>query len=167
MLIPPHAVLIAKGKDGKPRVVPLNAPARNVFKILVEDTTTGDWLFTNRDCGPMKAIKKGFLAACERAEIEDLRHTFATRLVEPGVHHYVISALLGHSTPSTGFGHAPRITPGYGHVTWDTMVAAVKSLEKLLPKRQQKFGSRSGKSLANRPEERKVGLRTRWAKFCC
>lgn len=162
VLIPPQALLIAKGKDGKPRVVPLNAPARNVFKILVEDTTTGEWLFTNRDGGPMKAIKKGFLAACERAEIEDLRpydlrHTFATRLVERGVHHYVISALLGHSTPSTGFGHASRITPGYGHVTWDTMVRAVESLERPLPKRRQKFGSKSGKSLANRAEERKVG----------
>ncbi|MDQ3821578.1 MAG: tyrosine-type recombinase/integrase [Acidobacteriota bacterium] len=39
----------------------------------------------------MKAIKKGFAAACIRAGIEDLRpydlrHTFATRLLERGVH---------------------------------------------------------------------------------
>lgn len=83
MLIPPRAILIAKGKDGKPRVLPLNATARNVFKALLEDTTTGEWLFTNRDGGPMKSIKKGFAAACARAKIDDLRpydlrHTFAT-----------------------------------------------------------------------------------------
>lgn len=35
VLIPPRAVLIAKGKDGKPRVLPLNRMARNVFAILV------------------------------------------------------------------------------------------------------------------------------------
>jgi integrase len=134
VLIPPGAVLVAKGKDGNPRALPLNRVARNVFKLLVEDATTGEWLFTNRNGEPIKAIKKGFTAACVRAEIEDLRpydlrHTFATRLVERGVHHFVISALLGHTTPLTGFGFASRITPGYAHATWDAMVAAVESLE--------------------------------------
>jgi len=99
VLIPPRAVLIAKGKDGKPRVLPLNRVAQKVFKILVEDLTTGEWLFTNRHGEPMEAIKKGFNAACEKAFIEDLRpydlrHTFATRLLDRGVHQYVISALL-------------------------------------------------------------------------
>ncbi len=83
------------------------------------------------------AIKKGFAAACVRAGIEDLRaydlrHTFATRLLERGVHHFVISALLGHSTPMTGFGFSSRMTPGYAHATWDTMVAAVATLEEPL-----------------------------------
>lgn len=107
VLIPPRAVLIAKGKDGKPRVLPLNAVARNVFKILVEDTTTGEWLFTNRDGNPMNSIKKGFTAACVRAVIEDLcpydlRHTFATRLLDRGVHQYVISARWGTQCRSQG-----------------------------------------------------------------
>jgi hypothetical protein len=64
----------------------------------------------------------------------------------------------GHAMPLTGFGHASRITPGYAHATWEAMVAAVKSLEKPVPKRRQNvFGSRSGKILANRAEERKAG----------
>lgn len=155
--------MVAKGKDGKPRVLPLNAVARNVFKILVEDTTTREWLFTNRDGKPMKAIKKGFTAACLRAEIEDLRpydlrHTFATWLLDRGVHQYVISALLSHAMPLTGFGHASRITPGYAHATLEAMVAAVESLEEPAPKQQQQvFGLESGKILANQAEERKVG----------
>ncbi|HEY8224867.1 MAG TPA: tyrosine-type recombinase/integrase [Pyrinomonadaceae bacterium] len=137
VLIPPKAVLVAKGKDGKPRVLPLNRTALGVFKVLAADQTTGEWLFTNRDGEPVKAIKKGFAAACVRAGIEDLRaydlrHTFATRLVERGVHHFVISALLGHSTPMTGFGFSSRMTPGYAHATWDTMVAAVATLEEEL-----------------------------------
>ncbi len=137
VLVPPKAVLVAKGKDGKPRVLPLNQIAQKIFSILLEDATTGEWLFTNRKDAPIKAIKKGFAAACARASIEnlrpyDLRHTFATRLLEQGVHHYVISALLGHATPNTGFGAASRMTPGYAHATWDMMVTAVATIERPL-----------------------------------
>lgn len=73
VLIPRKAVLVAKGKDGKPRVLPLNRTTQGVFKVLVADQTTGEWLFTNRDGEPITAIKKGFAAACVRAGIEDLR----------------------------------------------------------------------------------------------
>ena len=162
VLIPPKAVLVAKGKDGNPRVVPLNRVARNVFKVLVEDSTTREWLFINRDGEPMKSIKKGFAAACVRAEIEDLRpydlrHTFATRLVERGVHHFVISALLGHSTPVTGFGYASRITPGYAHATWDAMVAAVESLEHQASLKRNVFAAESATSQMKASEARKAG----------
>lgn len=160
VLIPPRAVLVAKGKDGKPRVLPLNGVAQNVFTILVEDSTTGDWLFTNRDGGQMKAIKKGFTAACVRAEIDDLRpydlrHTFATRLLGRGVHQYLISALLGHAMPVTGFGHASRITPGYAHATWEAMVEAVETLEYPATAIQSAFAI--VKSQLRMNEERKVG----------
>lgn len=130
-------------------MLPLNLTARNVFQILVEDVTTGEWLFTNRDGKPMKAIKKGFTSACERAKLEDLRpydlrHTFATRLLERNVPMQVISALLGHAAPLSGFGSASRITPGYAHATWDAMVWAVESLE-YAPPGLSVFESRSGK----------------------
>ncbi|HEV7892356.1 MAG TPA: tyrosine-type recombinase/integrase [Pyrinomonadaceae bacterium] len=162
VLLPPGAVLVAKGKDGNPRVLPLNRVAREVFKLLVEDCTTGEWLFTNRDGGPMKSIKKGFAAACVRAGIEDLRpydlrHTFATRLVERGVHHFVISALLGHSTPVTGFGYASRITPGYAHATWDAMVAAVESLEHPSSLKSSVFAVKSATGQPKADEARKAG----------
>ena len=131
VLIPTKAILVAKGKDGRPRVVPLNTVTQRVFKVLVGDLATGDWLFTNRDDKPMQSIKKGFAAACRRAAITDLRpydlrHMFATRLLERGVHHYVISALLGHSTSD---GSGSRMTPGYARVSWETMVRAVELLE--------------------------------------
>jgi len=162
VLIPPRAVLVAKGKDGRPRVLPLNGVARTVFHILVADCATGGWLFTNRDGEPMQRIKKGFAAACTRAGIADLRpydlrHTFATRLLERGVHHYVISALLGHSTPLTGGGFASRMTPGYAHVGWETLVRAVEVLERPVSSIESNFGLDSGKIPADSQETRKAG----------
>lgn len=56
----------------------------------------------------MKAIKKGFTTAFARAGVEDLRaydlrHTLAISLLERSAHHFIISALLGHSTQMPGF----------------------------------------------------------------
>ncbi len=152
-IIPPHALLVAHGKDGRTRMVPLNEAARNILQVLCADSTTGQWLFVSRGSRQLGSIKKGFAAACERAGIEglrpyDLRHTFATRLVERGVHPYVISALLGHSMPVSGFGHESRITPGYAHATWEAMVRAVGSLEHP-PAAHTVFQPQSGKSQAN------------------
>ena len=154
MLMTPQegALLVAHGKDGRTRMVPLNETARRILQVLCGDSTTGDWLFVGRAGRPLGSIKKGFAAACERAGIEglrpyDLRHTFATRLVERGVHPYVISALLGHSMPVSGFGHESRITPGYAHATWETMVRAVESFEHP-PAALTVFQPQSGKSQA-------------------
>ena len=90
--------------------------------------------------------------ACERAGIEDLRtydlrHTFATRLVERNVQTIIISELLGHSQPLQGFGHASRITPGYAHATYDAMRRAVDSLE--YPAAESVFEQKSSKNRAN------------------
>jgi len=162
VLIPPRAVLVAKGKDGHPRVLPLNDVARRVFSILVADCRTEGWLFTNRDGEPMRAIKKGFAAAYIRAGIAelrpyDLRHTFATRLLERGVHHYVISALLGHSTPLVRPGFASRMTPGYAHVGWEPMVRATEVLKLPVSSVQSIFSLDSGEIPANSPGARKTG----------
>jgi integrase len=153
IIIPPRAFLVVHGKDKSTRLVPLNNPAFSILEILCVDVTTGDWLFLNREGDPIKSFKKGFAAACARAEIEDLRpydmrHTFATRLQERYVHHYTISALLGHSRPVQGFGHESRITPGYSHTTWDAMKRAVESLE-YEPAEIIVFGSKPSKIQAD------------------
>jgi integrase len=132
-MIPPRSVFVANGKNGTKRMVPLNSIAEPIFEVLCGDETTGQWLFA-KDGKPIKSIKKGFASACERAGIEDLRpddlrHTFTTRLVERNVHILIISELLGHAQPVSGFGYASRITPGYAHATWDARRRAVDSLQ--------------------------------------
>jgi hypothetical protein len=115
----------------------------------------------------MKTIKTGFNGACRRAKITDLRpydlrHTFATRLLERGVHQYVISALMGHSASSAGAGLGSRMTSSYAHVNWEIMVRAVEALEEPIPVNEVAFGSDSGKIPAihfwpKKQDERKRG----------
>jgi integrase len=124
VIIPPRSLLVAHGKDGTTRLVPLNQTAHSILQILCQDKATGVYLFTGRDGEPMESFKKGFAAACQRAEIEDLRpydlrHTFATRLLERNVQTLIISALMGHSASNSG---ESRITFGYAHATWRAMV---------------------------------------------
>lgn len=157
IIVPPHALLVVHGKNGMTRAVPLNNTAYSILKVLCSDVMTGDFLFLNREGTRQESIKKGFASACERAGIEnlrpyDLRGTFATRLVERGIHQYFISALMGHVLPTEGFGHESRITPGYAQATWESMVYAVESLE-LPPMSGSVFQKQSGKSQANQPED--------------
>jgi site-specific recombinase XerD len=146
-------------------MIPLNSTAEAVFEVLCGDETTGRWLFAKGGL-PIKSIKKGFARACERAGIDDLRpydlrHTFATRLVERNVHILIISELLGHAQPVSGFGFASRITPGYAHATWDAMRRAVYSLQ--YAPQEHVFEQKSSKSRANEAanstetEQAKVG----------
>jgi len=153
-VIPPHSIFVANGKDGTTRMVPLNRTAEAIFEVLCDDETTGRWLFA-KDGAPVKSIKKGWQAATARAGIDDLRpydlrHTFATRLLERNIHILIISALLGHAQPMQSFGFASRITPGYAHATWDAMCRAVDSLE--YPAEEREFEQKSSKSRANEAE---------------
>jgi integrase len=153
-MVPPRSIFVANGKDGSTRMVPLNATAARVFEVLLDDETTGRWLFA-KNGQPIKSIKKGFSSACDRAGIEDLRpydlrHSFATRLVERNVQTIIISELLGHTQPLQGFGHASRITPGYAHATYSAMRWAVESLEN--EPQAMAFFLKSSKSRANEAE---------------
>ncbi|HEV8186828.1 MAG TPA: tyrosine-type recombinase/integrase [Pyrinomonadaceae bacterium] len=159
VLMPPYSVVVAKGKDGRARVLPLNAVSYRAFSQLVSHCSCGDWLFRNVRDEPLHSVKRGFSGACSRANIAnlrpyDLRHTFATRLLERGVHHYVISALMGHAV-SASFGS--RMTPGYAHVSWDAMVSAVQSLEQPAPSIQNVFNLDSGKIPSKSILAQKVG----------
>lgn len=91
---------------------PLNDKAILAFQRLRNDSI---WVFYNPKTGKnIRSFRRGFEGACKRAgigkvRIHDLRHTFASFLVQKGVPLYHVSQLLGHSDL--------RITQKYAHLS--------------------------------------------------
>jgi site-specific recombinase XerD len=75
----------------------------------------------------MVSVKKAWGGVVEAAELEDfrwhdLRHTFASKLVQAGVGLFVLQTLLGHSSS--------LMTQRYSHLAPDHLADAVAVLDK-------------------------------------
>ncbi|OHB34136.1 MAG: site-specific tyrosine recombinase XerD [Phenylobacterium sp. RIFCSPHIGHO2_01_FULL_70_10] len=113
------AYLIVKGKGGKERLVPLNAPARAAVKAYLEvrkaflpkGDAANPWLFPSRGKGgrltPRRFAQLLDEAATDagidpaRVSPHVLRHAFATHLLEGGADLRVVQTLLGHADIAT------------------------------------------------------------------
>jgi len=104
----------ATSKSKKVRSVPLNASAIDVLDRLdTEDRF--DWLFVNRRTGkPLTTIHKVWdrlriEAGLPHLRIHDLRHMYASFLVNSGRTLYEVQQILGHSNPV--------VTQRYAHLS--------------------------------------------------
>ena len=106
---------------------------RSTLLELVQDAEGSERVFSYERTGISDAtIRTGFREACRLAEIphgqitrgglvwHDLRHTFATRLREQGVHELDIMQLMGHSSV--------RMAVGYAHSVPESIQNAVDRL---------------------------------------
>ena len=104
------------GKGSKQRIVPLHPLALDTLVRYLADgrpqlvgPASGDALFLSSRGNPMSAdaLRKAFKRCCTAAGLpadihpHDMRHTFATDLVENGADLRSVQELLGHSSLST------------------------------------------------------------------
>jgi integrase len=114
-----HKQIATKGKSEQTQHVPLNSEVIQVFKNWRKQAPDGERIF------PYGSFKTAFSALLERAKVtkfrwHDLRHHFASRLVQAGVPLNTVRELLGHGSLA--------MTLRYAHLAPDQKREAVAKL---------------------------------------
>jgi integrase len=110
---------------------PLNATARALLEdIRRRVPASSEWVFPVKGATHRKDVKDAWHSICIAAQIRgvrvhDLRHSFASILVNEGVDLAAIGGLLGHSTPVT--------THRYAHLRDDRLQEATERMGALVP----------------------------------
>ncbi len=118
-----RTLLVPISKTGKPRVISLNGHAMALLRSIPR-VDANPYIFpspiTGRPCPslhfPWTRIKQR--AILDDLRLHDLRHSFASFLVNEGVSLYVVQGLLGHTQP--------RTTQRYAHLAQDTLNTAAE-----------------------------------------
>jgi len=120
-------------KEAKDKTIPLNSTALAVLKQAKAERGDDDKVFGHGasyghigDCWRKACKKAGVL----NLHIHDLRHTFASRLLERGERETDINKILGHSKL--------RMTTKYLHSSVDSRRRAVESLSQVCLKEERK-----------------------------
>jgi len=107
-----------KTKSGKMRFIPINDMLFDELHTLKKENGKGELVF------PYRSVRTAFENARGRAKLNirfhDLRHTFASRLIERGVDVETVRDLLGH--------HSITVTQRYTHSNDERKRKAVKLL---------------------------------------
>lgn len=128
-----HARLTVRGttaKSGRTRYVPLNVDAVQVLRNWRAGRTPDQHaptavVFAGPDGAPMFSLKTSWTKVAKAAKLKgvrfhDLRHTFASKLVQAGVDLNTVRALLGHADL--------KMTLRYAHLAPNNLAAAVAKL---------------------------------------
>jgi integrase len=147
-------ILNAKTNSSK-RSIPMNSTVYVLLCQLALNKKSNLVFPSNRKVGErFLDLKKGFkravqLAGLPKIRFHDLRHTFATRLVQAGVDIITVQHLLGHARIS--------MTARYAHSPDTARIAAVKRLDELFasqpaPKRPPEYNE-AGEVAAYKPQQ--------------
>ncbi len=130
---------VPDSKSGKPRHIPLSDEAIAVIQSIPR-VPGCPWLFPGRVPGkPLSDIylfwnKLRRKLGLHDVRIHDLRHTFASMLVNAGHPLYEVQKLLGHSDP--------RTTMRYAHLGQASLLAAAQTVGALLARTPQNRNGR-------------------------
>lgn len=126
-----RTVMVVRSKNGERRTLPVNETVLSVLKqkSKVRSLRT-DVVFCSHVFTPMESghLRRAFRLALRKAQIDDfhfhdLRHTFATRLVQAGVDLYKVQRLLGHKSPI--------MTQRYAHHYPESLRDGVETLDRV------------------------------------
>lgn len=121
---------IEVNKSGKTRYIPLSDGVLQLLEIIPR-MAGNPFLFPNRKTGkPFVQIFYAWNTARKRAgladvRIHDLRHSFASFLINSGRSLYEVQKILGHTQVKT--------TQRYSHLSQDSLVAAANTAAAALP----------------------------------
>jgi len=110
-------------KSGQPRYVPLSDGAIALLAVMPRKS---EWIFVNENSGkPFASIYASWhaartLAGLADVRVHDLRHSFASFLVNAGRSIYEVQRLLGHANI--------RTTQRYAHLSKDTLLDATNAV---------------------------------------
>lgn len=114
-------------KSGKTRFIPLSREAIRVLQSLRQGRETNEsWIFPQkRNSQPIQSVWKVWRQARKEAgltdvRLHDLRHSFASFLINSGRTLYEVQKILGHGTPA--------VTMRYAHLDNRTLLSAVNNI---------------------------------------
>ena len=123
-------VTVFRSKNGERRTIPINSLVLDVLKRKAKlRSIKSGYVFpsdtnTLLDDSHLRRVFRGAMKLChiENFHFHDLRHTFATRLVQSGIDLYKVQCLLGHKSPI--------MTQRYAHHYPESLREGVEMLEK-------------------------------------
>lgn len=117
-----HCWTIPVTKSGRSHSIPLSKAACNLLASLQASANTSAFVFPSPRTGaPFRSIHSAWhqartAAGLPRLRIHDLRHSFASTLINSRTNLYTVQRLLGHTSP--------RITQRYATLNSSTLLTA-------------------------------------------
>jgi len=115
-----NTLLVPCSKSGRPRLIQLNSAALDLLRLLPRQPGNAFSPVTGRPSAslhfPWTRIRRR--AGLTEFRLHDLRHSFASFLVNKGVSIYVVQSLLGHANV--------RATQRYAHLANETLSDAAE-----------------------------------------